>query len=71
MITALLSFVLIALIMLAMAIGVIFTGRRLRGSCGGAAGCHCRGEGTSPTHCERNRAGGATIQPDVQIEPQR
>ena len=55
MMTALLSFVLIALIMLAMAIGVMVTGRRLRGSCGGAAGCHCRAEGLSPEHCERDR----------------
>jgi len=63
MMTALLSFVLIALIMLAMAVGVIFTGRRLRGSCGGAAGCHCRAEGISPEFCERNQEaeGGAPL----------
>lgn len=54
MMTVLLSFVLIALIMLAMAIGVIVSGRRLRGSCGGAS-CQCRADGISPEHCERDR----------------
>ncbi len=51
----LLTFVLIGLIMLAMAIGVMVSGRRLRGSCGGqGADCHCRAEGISPDLCERD-----------------
>lgn len=33
--TALLAFVLLSLIMLGMAVGVIFSGRRIKGSCGG------------------------------------
>ena len=55
MMIAVLSFVLIALAMLAMAVGVMVSGRRLRGSCGGAAGCHCRAEGLSPEFCDRNQ----------------
>lgn len=35
MATLLLSFGLLALIMLGMAVGVIFSGRRIKGSCGG------------------------------------
>jgi hypothetical protein len=54
MMTVILTFVLIALIMLAMAVGVMITGRRLRGSCGGAD-CHCRAEGLSPENCERKQ----------------
>ena len=55
MMTVLLSFILIALIMLAMAIGVMVSGRRLRGSCGGpGANCHCRADGISPDLCERD-----------------
>ena len=34
--------VLFAVVMLAMAVGVVFSGRRLRGSCGGTGeGCDC------------------------------
>ena len=33
--TLLLSFALLALVMLGMAVGVIFSGRRIKGSCGG------------------------------------
>ena len=33
--TVVLSFVLLSLVMLGMAVGVIFSGRRIKGSCGG------------------------------------
>lgn len=33
--TALLAFVLLCIVMLGMAVGVIFSGRRIKGSCGG------------------------------------
>ena len=54
MMTVVLTVVVVALIMFAMAIGVMVSGRRLRGSCGGAD-CHCRAEGLSPELCERNQ----------------
>lgn len=56
MMTIVLTFILIAVIMLAMAVGVMVTGRRLQGSCGGpGAHCHCRSEGVSPELCERQQ----------------
>ena len=59
MMTIVLTFVLIGLIMLAMAIGVMVSGRQLRGSCGGAgADCQCRAEGLSPESCDRVTADG-------------
>ena len=55
MTTLLLTFILIGLIMVAMAVGVMVSGRRLRGSCGGpGADCHCRAEGISPESCEHD-----------------
>lgn len=51
MITLLLTLILVAITMLAMAIGVMVTGRRLRGSCGGPS-CHCLAEGSDPATCE-------------------
>jgi len=56
MTTLLLTIVLIALIMLAMAVGVIVSGRRLRGSCGGSAACQCRADGVDPSLCDRDAA---------------
>jgi hypothetical protein len=54
MMTIVLTFVLIALIMLAMAVGVMVSGRRLRGSCGGpGADCQCRADGIPPDSCDR------------------
>jgi len=42
----LLTVVAIALVMAAMAIGVVITGRRLKGSCGGVGGsCECERNG--------------------------
>jgi hypothetical protein len=39
--TLLATFVLLALVMFAMALGVMLTGRRLQGSCGGTPGKAC------------------------------
>ena len=49
-----------AVIMAAMAIGVVFRGKELKGSCGGIAGadCLCELEGT-PNACELPGPGGA------------
>jgi hypothetical protein len=54
MTTLLFTIVLVGLVMVAMAIGVMVTGRRLRGSCGGVGGvgCHCRADGIEPGSCE-------------------
>lgn len=41
MLVVLLTIAVIAFAMAAMAIGVMVTGRRLKGSCGGADGCAC------------------------------
>jgi hypothetical protein len=42
-------------VMAAMAIGVMLTGRRLQGSCGGLAtgSCPCKREGIAPQACPR------------------
>lgn len=61
MMTILLTFILVGLIMLAMAVGVMVSGRRLRGSCGGAD-CQCRADGVSPEHCEKNQQARAEAQ---------
>ena len=51
--TLLLTFGLMAVVMAGMAVGVIFSNRRLRGSCGGvgSGGCACEEAGT-PGACE-------------------
>lgn len=43
---------LIAFLMLAMAVGVIFSGKELRGSCGGSGQCACEKAGR-PRACEQ------------------
>ncbi|SIO14601.1 (Na+)-NQR maturation NqrM [Vannielia litorea] len=67
--TALLTFIVLGLVMLGMAVGVIFSGRRIKGSCGGlnAIGdadhclvCHKEIDPDSPLkerlgHCPRAR----------------
>ena len=46
--------VLFAVVMLAMAVGVAFSGRRLRGSCGGSGeGCRCDAAGRA--ECARTK----------------
>jgi hypothetical protein len=54
MTTLLLTIMLVGLVMVAMAVGVMVSGRRLRGSCGGVggAGCHCRADGIEPGSCD-------------------
>jgi hypothetical protein len=48
--TFLAALIVFALVMLAMAIGVLFSGRRLRGSCGGV-GDSCRCSATARARC--------------------
>ena len=50
MATLLLTFVLFLVAVLAMAAGVIATGRSLKGSCGGPS-CKCAAEGKDVTKC--------------------
>jgi hypothetical protein len=61
MTTFLLSLLCFALVMGGMAIGVMITGRRLRGSCGGMASgaCVCKAERLQPQDCPRRRGGKA------------
>lgn len=56
--TLLLTLALMGILMLAMAVGVIFRGRELKGSCGGpgAADCLCEIEAT-PGACDDPPAG--------------
>jgi hypothetical protein len=49
--TLILTFVLFAVIVLVMMVGVALTGRSLRGSCGGP-GCVCASEGKEPGSCD-------------------
>ncbi len=45
MLVVLLTVAIIAIVMGAMAIGVMVSGRRLKGSCGGVGGCECERSG--------------------------
>ena len=49
--TLFLTFGLFVVIVLVMAIGVMLTGRSLRGSCGGPS-CVCKAEGREPGSCD-------------------
>jgi hypothetical protein len=49
--TLILTFGLFVVIVLAMAVGVMLTGRSLRGSCGGPS-CVCKAEGKDPGSCD-------------------
>lgn len=49
--TLFLTFALFLFVVLVMAVGVIFTGRSLRGSCGGPS-CTCQHEGEDLGSCE-------------------
>jgi hypothetical protein len=50
-----------AIAMIAMALGVMITGRRLQGSCGGLAtgSCVCKAEGVVPEDCPRKKGNDA------------
>lgn len=64
MTTFLLTLGLFALVVAAMAIGVMLQGKRLSGSCGGVAGteCLCKKRGIEP-QCELKRALAARATP--------
>jgi hypothetical protein len=54
----LLTLLAFGLTMLALALGTLLTGRRLKGSCGGMAtdaGCVCRQAGIDPKRCPRKK----------------
>ena len=59
MIVAVFTFAVMLTAVAAMALGVMFTGRRLQGSCGGVGGadCICDREGR-PRECEKSSSNG-------------
>jgi hypothetical protein len=54
--TFLATLALMAVLMLAMGVGVIVTGRRLRGSCGGVGGPACECDPAERATCRRTKA---------------
>ncbi len=56
MVVLFLTLLIVALVMLAMAIGVMFSGRRLQGSCGGVGSGDCACEASGKPVCEAKRA---------------
>ena len=54
--TLLATLVLMGLLMLAMGVGAIVSGRRLRGSCGGVGGPACECDATKRAACARTKA---------------
>lgn len=63
MTTFLLTLALFGTLMAIMAVGVVFSGRRLRGSCGGVPGSDCSCATSERRACER-RAAAEGIVPD-------
>ncbi len=53
--TLIVAIVLFGGVMAIMAVGVIFSGKRLRGSCGGVGSCQCRADGIPPESCTRDQ----------------
>jgi len=53
--TFLATLVLMGVVMLAMGVGAMVTGRRLRGSCGGVGGPACECEPAERAHCPRTK----------------
>ncbi len=58
--TPLLTFVVFLLAVLAMAAGVMITGRSLKGSCGGPS-CTCASEGKDITQCSESDDDGMSL----------
>jgi len=58
--TLLLTFVVFLLAVLAMVVGVLITGRSLKGSCGGPS-CTCVKEGRDVMECGDDRKSGNTL----------
>lgn len=58
--TLLLTFVVFLLAALAMAAGVMITGRSLKGSCGGPS-CSCASEGKDITRCRESDDDGMSL----------
>jgi hypothetical protein len=57
------TFIVLALLMAIMAVGVLFGGRRLRGSCGGVANRDCSCSLSERRECQR-RAAAEGVVPD-------
>lgn len=64
MTTFLLTFLFLAGLMLIMAVGVIFSGRQLAGSCGGVPGKDCTCSVTDRKKCEQKAAAEGIIPDD-------
>ena len=60
MLTLLLTFVLFFLAVLAMAVGVLITGRSIKGSCGGPS-CECTAEGKDVLSCDDGESNGSSL----------
>jgi hypothetical protein len=58
------TFVILAILMASMALGVVFGGRRLRGSCGGVSSGDCSCSLTERRACERKAAAQGIVPDD-------
>lgn len=58
------TFVVLALLMASMAVGVVFSGRRLRGSCGGNPGSDCSCSMSERRACQRKAAADGIVPDD-------
>lgn len=58
------TFVVLALVMTIMAVGVMFGSRRLRGSCGGVANADCSCSITERRACQRKSAAQGVVPDD-------
>ena len=58
--TLLLTFILFSLAALAMAVGVLITGRSIKGSCGGPS-CECAAEGKDVLGCDDGESDGDSL----------
>ena len=69
MLTFLITLFAFAIILGVMALGVMLTGRRLQGSCGGVAGDACRCSPERQARCKDKHNGDLTPHADVPIAP--